>query len=88
MKFEVTSEQQKKINEWLEKIDQQIIEEQKKTMTVNEWNDLTCGGKYAYYGAIGGGIRYIFIPTSIGIITKVFHSYANKEIDVTDYNNW
>lgn len=88
MKFELTSKQQEKINEWLKKIDQEVIEEQKNTMTFDEWYDLTCGGKYAYYGAISGGIKYIFIPTSIGTITKVLHTYTNKEIDVTDYDTW
>lgn len=38
-------------------------------------------------GAIGGRLRYIFIPTSLGVISKVMCA-CKVEIDVTDYASW
>lgn len=39
-----------------------------------------------YYGAIGGSLSYIFIPTSLGVIIKVRHSVTKEELDVTEYD--
>jgi hypothetical protein len=38
-------------------------------------------------GAIGGGISYIFSPTSIGTAITV-RCYCGGEYDVTDYGSW
>lgn len=86
--FEITKEQQHKIDLWIKKQDQVALESQKLLMSEQDFEDLTCGGKYPYCGTIGGGIQYIFIPTSVGTICKIKHSLTNKELDVTDYDNW
>lgn len=65
--FDVTPEQQKRINEF--------IKEQ----------DKITGG---YYGAIGGGTIYKFIPTSLGVIFNVENSVTGHMIDLTDYESW
>jgi hypothetical protein len=39
-----------------------------------------------YFGAIGGGEEWTFIPTGIGTIVKV--KYGKHSIDLTDSENW
>lgn len=41
-----------------------------------------------YAGAIGGGLSYIFTPTSIGTSVRVKSAFTNNELDVTDYGEW
>jgi hypothetical protein len=86
--FEITKEQQIKIDLWLKQQDKFALESQKLLMSEQEFEDLTCGGKHPYCGAISGGIQYTFIPTSIGTICKIKHSLTNKELDITDYDIW
>lgn len=40
-----------------------------------------------YLGAIGGGLEYIFIPTSLGTIAKV-KCHCGEELDLTEYKDW
>lgn len=42
---------------------------------------------YHTQGASGGRLQFIFIPTNIGLITKVRCECGN-EIDLTDYDMW
>lgn len=50
-----------------------ITEEENKT--IKEWtknhNAKKHGSETVYYGSIGGGMTYIFIPTSVGTVCKV-----------------
>ena len=39
-------------------------------------------------GAIGGRFQYVFIPTGLGVITKVKDSFSDNELDLTDYDMW
>jgi hypothetical protein len=43
---------------------------------------------FAYHGAIGGEITYLFTPTSIGVIVHIMHNVLNKKEDITDYDTW
>lgn len=85
--FEVTDEQEKKIEEWREKLKPKILDELRKELG-NQFDVLTEKGELPYYGAIGGGLEYIFIPTGLGTITKVRECITKEEIDLTDYDNW
>lgn len=88
MKFEISEDQHKKINEWLKDVHQEVIEMQRKSMDPKEFSLLTMDGKYPYYGAIGGGLTYSFMLTSLGITTVVKESITGKELNVTDYSGW
>jgi hypothetical protein len=79
MKFEVTPEQEEKINEWYETLKPRIIAEGLKD---------PFGENEPYYGAIGGGLSYAFIPTGLGVCLTVKESITGETIDVTDFENW
>ena len=38
-------------------------------------------------GVCGGVFSFIFIPTTIGMITKIRH-VSGEELDLTDYDSW
>lgn len=88
MKFHVSLNQQKKLAEWLKVLDEKTIQIQKEQMIPEEWEELTCGGEYPYYGTNGAGVQYIFTPTSLGTVLKVKHLFTKEEIDLTEYDNW
>ena len=52
------------------------------------WDKHPCSKKSG--GAIGGSLIYKFIPTNLGVVTKVQcgHANCNEEIDLTDYYEW
>ena len=92
MKFEITEEQLKKLDEWLKNtVYPEAIRIQKKKIKQHdpEYRIFWEGG-YPYEGAVGGGLQYVFIPTSIGTISKVvYKTYdMNVELDLTDYENF
>ena len=41
-----------------------------------------------YKGAIGGHIKFIFTPTSIGDACTIKCTICDTEKNITDYNNW
>lgn len=87
MKFEITPEQQARINEWLKnEVFPPIVERQRGTYSeqfhVTDSNGIT----WPYEGAIGGGLTYSFTPTGLGIIFVV--KYGEERLDLTDADNW
>jgi len=76
-KFEITDEDQNKINEWLIKLHPRIMELSKKfyvdtnRLTPEEFSTLTNNNKIPYYGAIGGGLTYSFLPSYVDISISV-----------------
>jgi len=86
--FSLTPKQQQKLNVWLEEQEKILLQKQKLSMSESDWKDLTSDGEYPYYGAIGGGIQYIFNPTSIGVAVSVKYLPTGEEIDLTDYDEW
>jgi hypothetical protein len=83
MIFEITKEQQEKINLWFENLKPQILEvmEERKIPAV-------FGDGEPYYGAIGGGITYHITPNSIGFGITVEEYYTGEKLDITDYDSW
>lgn len=87
--FQLTAEQNQKVNEWLEKvIYPDIVAKQKKDpffsqMIIEDEN----GVEHPYTGAIGGGLTYQFSPTGLGMVVKVIW-YTGEELNVTDYDIW
>lgn len=84
--FELTPQQEEKLNTWLALQYKEKIEEQRKTMSPEDFSCLTLDGEFPYTGAIGGGLTYCFSPTSLGVITVV--KFFDKQIDLTDYAMW
>lgn len=87
--FQLTAEQNQKVNEWLrDVIYPPIVAKQKEdpffSTMIFTGED---GVEYPYTGAIGGGLTYQFSPTSLGMVTKVIW-YTGETLDVTDYDEW
>ncbi len=41
-----------------------------------------------YYGFIGGGLTYSFIPTSLGVILVVKEAITGEELNVNEFLGW
>lgn len=74
--FSVPPSAQARIDAWLEVKKQETLELQRKAMSPREFDGLTCGGKYPYLGAIGGGTTYTFLPTAKPDVYAVEVGYA------------
>ena len=90
--FELTANQKKLVDEWMEEQYKKAIQIQKDTVSTNDtfyetYQDSWEMG-YPYEGAIGGGITYCFTPTSIECITVVKYSLTKEELDITDWEIW
>ena len=84
MKFELTAAQVEKYEQWCEHIKGKVLAEQAR-------RGIECPlgmDDEPYYGASGGGIKFVFIPTGIGTVVKAIESYTGEEIDLTDYDMW
>ena len=75
--FTVTDEQLMKLTEWYEDLIPEICRIQGRTLEEGP-----------YYGAIGGGTTYRFLPTGLGVALVVTETVTGKEINVTDYDSW
>lgn len=92
MKFEITEEQLKKLDAWMKNIvypEAIRIQKEKVKQPGIEYRASWKSG-YPYEGAIGGGLQFIFVPTSIGTVTKVQYKIYDMdvELDLTDYENF
>jgi hypothetical protein len=64
-----------------------IIENQRKTMSPEDFAHLTSNGKYPYAGATGGALTYHITPCSIGTSVQVSY-FGGEKFDITDYDMW
>lgn len=88
MNFTLTEQQRQDIAAWSVAQDKKAIEMQRASMTPQEFEQNTAGGKYPYGGAIGGTLTYCFTPTGLGVVASVRHGLTQEELDVTDYATW
>lgn len=72
LSFEVTPEEQARIQQWLAETDTRLTKEEVST----------------YQGAIGGRLTYRFTDTSLGRVFTVHDSVTNEELDLTNYDAW
>lgn len=95
MKFEITSAELNKVNHWLySTVYPAEIAFQKKKIKKRDparayaeemWEE-----GYPYTGASGGGLSYVFTPTSIGVQLLAKYKALGPEavLDLTDYGSW
>jgi len=101
--FEVGGEQYNKLKEWQNSVDDRLFRYQLETgefcsgsntrlfegvLDELKLNAKQEGTAKPYYGTCGGAYLYKFLPTSIGLITKVENVATKEEIDLTDYKSW
>ncbi|HEX2231281.1 MAG TPA: hypothetical protein VHG34_03750 [Nitrososphaeraceae archaeon] len=100
--FEIGGEQYNKLKKWQNSVDDRLFRYQLETGKLGPGSNTRLfeslldelkliakqgGTAKPYYGACGGGYDYKFIPTSIGLITKVENVATKEEIDLTDYES-
>ena len=86
MKFELDNGQFKKANIWLDEQYKKEYKRRQKEKLLSDHDMIIDEKYYPYHGAIGGGVEYVFIPTSLGVITLV--RYNGEELNLTDFENW
>lgn len=79
--FRINVAEQAVINEWVESLRPEIMALQGKDADPLGMNE-------PYYGAVGGGLTYSFIPTGLGTIIIVKESITGKELNVSDALDW
>lgn len=90
--FEIEEKELEKYHEWYDKLLPTVLEKSKEywkdRMSEEVFNSITKYGTIPYYGAIGGGLTFMFRPTGLGDIIKVKEFLTKEEIDITDYDCW
>ena len=74
MSFQLIETQDKRFTAWRKEQDRKVKVLQK--------------GKYANYGACGGGYTYCFTPTGMGTVIVVKNAVTKEQIDLTEYDYW
>ena len=82
--FTLSDEDIEKVNNWLDNIKPKILAIQNKAG--NE--EYPYSGDLPYYGAIGDGLEYIFVPNALGTVVKVKEYYTQEELNLTNYSDW
>lgn len=78
--FSIDAKQREKFQKWSEKIDKEIVEENKQKGIAPSHGDTPD------YGAAQGAYTFKFTPTNIGTIVKVVH-ISKGELDLTNYGS-
>lgn len=86
LKFELSGVEYERAKAFVKKCKDELLEKQRAEMSPEDFEHLTGNGTYPYSGAIGGGISYIFTPTSIGVGVSV--EVFGQKMDVTDLDSW
>ncbi len=85
LNFYISGDEQQKISDWLISIDKQI-----KAAEIDRRKNLKLktNNIEPYYGAIGGGLTYMFTPTGLGTIKTVVEAHTGEKLDLTDYDGF
>lgn len=86
VRFHLNIVEQAAVNAWTASLRAEIMQIQEKTMRGRGVDDMIASDPY--YGATGGGLRYSFIPTSLGDICVVKETITGKELNVAEATNW
>ncbi len=85
--FTVNVAEQAMIDEWVQSLRSEILAVQRKNRGLDDVRDLL-GEDEAYYGAVGGGLTYSFLPTSLGNILTVRETVTGKKLNVCEALDW
>ena len=89
--FNLTADQMIRLNQWSAEQNRQAVAEQRINPPIGvscELLDECWNEGYAYGGAIGGSLTFMFTPTGLGVVTKVRDAFTQQEIDLSDYGYW
>jgi acyl CoA:acetate/3-ketoacid CoA transferase alpha subunit len=83
MNFQLTTHQITKYQKWYETLKPKFMQAQ-----VLDNENMHNGVFEVNYGAIGGGITFMFTPTGLGDVIRVQENITGEILDLTDYANW
>lgn len=87
MTFKITKTQQKLIDKWTKEQDLIAVGIQKSEVkSPTMWHQMSWSDGVPESGAIGGGLEYIFTPTSIGTMIKIKHLFTKEILDISEYD--
>ena len=89
--FSLTDDQTIRLCQWTAEQNRLAVELQKANPPEGVSRELleSCWEEgYAYGGAIGGSLTFMFTPTSLGDVTVVRDAFTGQEINLTDYEDW
>lgn len=79
--YHISNEDMVKIEAWLKEIEPEIMEIMKKDPSLSRH-------KEPYYGAIGGGLTYLFTPTGLGVVFEAEEYFTKNRLNLTKYDEW
>ena len=88
--FKLSKEQLRKLNAWLIEVEQRAAHLQaEEAMHKSDGAHIDYSlVQLPYYGAIGGGLKFTFIPNGIGDSCVVTEAITGESIDLTEYDEW
>jgi hypothetical protein len=88
--FKLSKEQLRKLNEWLIEVEQRAAHFQaEEAIHKDDGTRIDFSlVQLPYYGAIGGGLKFTFIPNGIGVSCVVTEAITGESIDLTEYDEW
>ncbi len=85
--FTVNVAEQAVIDEWVQSLQPEILAIQRRSRGLDDVSNLL-GEDEVYYGAVGGGLTYSFLPTSLGNILTVRETVTGRELNVCEALDW
>lgn len=86
IEFHLSARQVRLLNRWLRDVHNAAAETQ-----VREMADGTRRIPYRYvpyYGAIGGGLTFQFVPTGLGVACSVKEFITGRTLSLSEYDQW
>lgn len=77
-RFSLNKAEQAVVDAWLEELKPELVALSPDPLGQGE----------PYYGAMGGGVTYNFLPTGLGTIITVTESLTGKTLNVSEALNW
>jgi hypothetical protein len=86
IRYEMNEKEEAAVAAFAAEQNKRVLEEQRLSMTPEDFKRLTNNGALPYAGAIGGAVSFEIYYTSIGQGIKV-HGWGEVK-DVTDFTSW
>lgn len=83
--FKLSLGQFAELNEWLSGVEKRAAAIQREQYSVQ---DRVLPDALPYYGALGGGLEFSFVPNGFGVCVSVREVITGESIDLTEMDNW
>jgi hypothetical protein len=86
IEFRLNPSQVRLLNRWIKDVHAAAADQQ-----IRDMQDGTRRIPYLYvpyYGAIGGGLTFRFVPTGVGLGCSVTEAITGRTLNLSDYEDW